>query len=521
MGGNFEVPVLALKSEELQAAPFSTLSDLIRVHALERPSLRALVQGDRAVTYEALDTLVDRIACGLQRDGVAAGSVVAIVSGTTLDAVATYLGALRAGGVPAPIAPSLTPQQIVAMIHDSGAALTFVEGQGDLLPVSATPTARLGELDSWLPGPGSRPVGVTIRPEDPFNIIYSSGTTGTPKGIVHTHAMRWRQIQPYGRLGLRDAVMMVATPIYSNTTLVSLLPTLAFGATAILLKKFDAKLFVEAAERERATHAMLVPIQYQRIMALDDFDRHDLSSFVLKTCTSAHFPAELKADVVRRWPGMLVEFYGMSEGGGTCALYANQFPTKLHTVGQPLEDHDIRIIGPDGKERPSGLAGEIVGRSQSMMAGYHGHPEATKAAEWVDDRGKRYIRHGDIGRFDEDGFLILLGRSKDMIISGGFNIYPSDLESVLAQHPDVAECAVIGIPSEQWGETPFAYFVPRKQASAREIVDWVNSRVGKAQRLSGAAPIAELPRNDLGKITKLQLRRLHARSVDGGTAQSA
>jgi acyl-CoA synthetase (AMP-forming)/AMP-acid ligase II len=512
-----------MNSEALLAAPFSLLSDLIRAHALERPSRRALVQADKALTYAELDSLVDRIASGIQRDGIAAGSAVAIVSGTGLEAVAAFFGALRAGCVPAPIAPSCTQQQIVQMIVDAGAPLAFVDPQtAALLAQNDFSTVRLDELDSWLPSQGHKPTPVTVGPDDPFNVIYSSGTTGTPKGIVQTHGMRWRQTQPYERFGLGNAVMMVSTPIYSHTTLVSLLPTLAFGATAVLLGKFDARLFVETAERERATHAMLVPIQYQRIMALPDFDRYDLTSFVLKTCTSAPFPPDLKRDVLRRWPGMLVEFYGMSEGGGTSVLYANQFPEKLHTVGQPLEDHDIRIIDSEGGELPRGQVGEVVGRSPTMMLGYHGRPDATSAAEWHDREGNRFIRHGDIGRFDEDGFLILLGRSKDMIISGGFNIYPADLEGILAQHPDVAECAVIGVASERWGETPFAYYVSRGEGvSPSEVLAWVNGRVGKTQRLSGAAPIAALPRNDLGKVAKVQLRELHARVAASTPEQAA
>ena len=181
------------------------------------------------------------------------------------------------------------------------------------------------------------------------------------------------------------------------------------------------------AEKHRATHGMLVPVQYQRIMALPDFDDYDLSSSVFKSCTSAPFSAALKADVVKRWPGALVEYYGMTEGGGTCALVANLHPDKLHTVGKPAEGHDIRLIDDDGNEVAPGETGEVVGRSPSMMSGYHGREDATGAATWHDPQGNRFIRHGDIGRFDEDGFLILMDRKKDLIISGGFNIYPVDM----------------------------------------------------------------------------------------------
>jgi acyl-CoA synthetase (AMP-forming)/AMP-acid ligase II len=336
---------------------------------------------------------------------------------------------------------------------------------------------------------------------------YSSGTTGTPKGIVHTHRMRWTQIVAYATAGYANAVTMVATPLYSNTTLISLIPTLAYGGTAILLGKFDARQFLEVSERERVTHVMLVPVQYQRIMAVPDFDRFDLSSFQFKSCTSAPFAVDLKADVVRRWPGLLLEVYGMTEGGGACLLYANLHPDKLHTVGQPAPGNDIRIIDEAGKELGRGEIGEVVGRSGVMMAGYHGRPEASDAASWVDAAGNRYIRHGDLGRFDEDGFLTLLGRSKDMIITGGFNVYPPDIEAVLLEHPNVADAAVIGVPSAAWGETPHAYYVPRGESiDPASIIEWVNNRVGKTQRLSSAEQIDELPRSAIGKILKRELR---------------
>jgi acyl-CoA synthetase (AMP-forming)/AMP-acid ligase II len=384
----------------------------------------------------------------------------------------------------------------------------FVDAETSaVLPPIAANVVRLDALDGWLPARSEDPTPVSIEPGDTFNIIYSSGTTGTPKGIVHTHAMRWAQISALAIGAYRKAVTIVSTPLYSNTTLVSFLPTIAYGGTAVLMSKFEARRFLEVAERERATHAMLVPVQYQRIMALPDFDRFDLKSFLLKTCTSAPFSVELKAEVLRRWPGYLLEIYGMTEGGGMCMLVANQFPDKLHTVGRPTMNCEIRLIDEQGREVPQGEIGEVVGRSNMTMTGYHGRPDATRAAEWIDAKGNVFIRHGDLGRFDEDGFLTLLGRSKDMIISGGFNIYPADIEAVLVEHPAVAECAVIGVPSEAWGETPYAFYVPKDtNVTAAELVAWVNARVGKTQRLSSAEPILELPRSPIGKVLKRELR---------------
>jgi acyl-CoA synthetase (AMP-forming)/AMP-acid ligase II len=274
------------------------------------------------------------------------------------------------------------------------------------------------------------------------------------------------------------------------------------------MAKFDAAAYVALAERHRATHTMLVPVQYQRIMALPDFGQHDLSSFRLKFCTSAPFSAALKTEVLERWPGGLVELYGMTEGGGTCILEAHRHPDKLHTVGRPAEGHDIRLIDDAGREVGPGAAGEVVGHSPTMMTGYHNQPEQTSEAEWVSPDGRRFIRTGDIGRFDAGGFLTLIDRKKDMIISGGFNIYPSDLEAQLRRHPAIADAAVIGVPSVTWGETPVAFVVRRAgaTASADALREWLNAEVGKTQRLADLVCIEEMPRNAIGKVLKRELR---------------
>jgi acyl-CoA synthetase (AMP-forming)/AMP-acid ligase II len=280
------------------------------------------------------------------------------------------------------------------------------------------------------------------------------------------------------------------------------------------MSKFDARKYLELAEKYRVTHSMLVPVQYQRIMDLPDFDRFDLKSYRMKYCTSAPFSATLKKRILEKWPGGLVEYYGMTEGGGTCVLQCHLHPNKLHTVGQPAPGHDIRLIDDEGREVAKGEVGEVVGRSPvAMMTGYHNQPGKTADAIWTDPEGNKYIRTGDVGRFDEDGFLTLMDRKKDMIISGGFNIYPSDLEAVLRQHPAIADVAVVGIPSEAWGETPIAFAVKASgtKESADEIREWANSRVGKTQRLTALELVDELPRSPIGKVLKRQLRDEYVR----------
>ena len=511
--------------------PFRSLSDLVREHARQRPQALAMCDDEGALTWTQLDQLVDSVAASLQRDGVRPGDVVALCAAPCVRYAAVFVGVLRSGAVVAPLSPSVTPQVLTAMLGDAQARVIFVDAstqqllQADALVGAslvmldqaedaheATPATHGRYWDDWLASDGIKPKPVDTAAEDPCNIIYSSGTTGTPKGIVQSHGMRWAHVVrgldfAYGA----DSITLLATPLYSNTTLVSFFPTLGWGGCVRLMARFDALRYLQTAQAIRASHTMLVPVQYQRIMAVPQFGEFDLSSFKAKFCTSAPFRAELKADVLARWPGGLVEFYGMTEGGGTCILVAHLHPDKLHTVGQPAATSDMRLIDEEGHELPAGAIGEVVGHSPGMMTGYHGQPEQTREVEWFDAHGKRFIRTGDVGRFDADGFLTLLDRRKDMIISGGFNIYPSDLEAELRQHPAVEDVAVTGVPSEQWGETPVAFVRRRPGATdeAAQIMAWYNARAGKTQRLAALYFMDELPRSAIGKVLKRELRDLH------------
>ena len=500
---------------------FGLIADLIRLHARQAPARPALADPRDSLDYGALDALMDCVAAALQRDGLRAGDAIAVCAASSVNYAAVFLGALRAGVAVAPLAPGSTPASLARMMADADARLLFLdastaeligpaaEGAIPRIALDASDAGRA--LADWLAPAGAQPDPVVLERGTPFNIIYSSGTTGEPKGIVQGHGMRWAHVQrgakyEYGP----ETITLLSTPLYSNTTLVVFFPTIAFGGCVVLMPKFDATGYLKIAQDRRVTHSMLVPVQYQRLMAHPDFDAHDLSSFRYKFSTSAPFNAALKADVLKRWPGGLIEFYGMTEGGGTVILEAHLHPEKLHTVGQPAPGSDIRLIDEAGHEVPPGEAGEVVGHSAGMMTGYHRQPAKTREAEWFAPDGKRFIRTGDVGRFDADGFLTLFDRKKDLIISGGFNIYPSDLEAVVREHPAVADVAVIGAPSEQWGETPEGYVVRRAghEIGADALLQWANGRLGKTQRLARLHFIDALPRSPIGKVLKRELREL-------------
>ncbi|MFC0242097.1 class I adenylate-forming enzyme family protein [Rhodopseudomonas telluris] len=499
---------------------FITLDALVRNTAQASPDRLAVIDGERQLRYAEFDALIDRVAAALQRDGVKPTDTISICALSSIEYAATFLAGLRVGVAVAPLAPSSTAHDFAAMVKDSAAKILFTDdfAAAAMKDAAIDPSVKRVALDGggsgtafsgWLAPEGAKPTPVTVDPEWVFNIIYSSGTTGTPKGIVHTHYLRWRQYGQLDPLGYGpDAVTLLSTPLYSNTTLVCFNPTLAGGGTLVLMKKFDAKGFLDLAQKHRVTHAMLVPVQYRRIMALPDFGNYDLSSFVMKFCTSAPFAAELKRDILARWPGGLTEYYGMTEGGGSCALLAHEHPDKLNTVGQPMPEHEIRLIDEDGNFVPPGEIGEIVGRSAVMMKGYLNQPQKTAETLWIDKDGNRWVRTGDVGRFDAEGFLTLMDRKKDMIISGGFNIYPSDIEAIASQHPDVLEVAVVGMPSEEWGETPVAFAVarPGRTLDPAELKAFTNAKVGKTQRLADVAIVEQLPRSAIGKVLKRELR---------------
>jgi fatty-acyl-CoA synthase len=500
--------------------PFGSYPDILARWAAAQPDALALRDDRGDLRWRELHDRVERIAARLVADGLERGQAVAILGTSSIAYALVFLAAVRAGGVAAPLTTSASADQLRAMAADSGARHLFID-RAKLHELGAqcfpamTRIVLDEELEGWMAPPGTRAPAFAPEPGDPFNIIYSSGTTGTPKGIVHSHQMRWRQFAftaaAWLEAGARggDAVRSLAsTPLYSNTTMVAFLAPLLAGGSVRIMGKFDAARWLAHAEADRATVTMLVPVQYQRLMDAPEFDSAELSALRLKYCTSAPFSPELKREVLRRMPGALIEIYSMTEGGVVCLLPCHEFPDKLQTVGRPAPGSALKVLDDEDREVPAGTAGHLVGRSQTMMAGYRNQPGKTAEGYWTDpSTGEIWQRMGDIGRVDADGFVELVGRAKDMIISGGFNIYPVDLETELLEEADVAEAAVIGVPSRRWGETPVGFVVLREGARDPEAIRAaVNARLGKTQRLSALYAIAEMPRSHIGKLLKTELR---------------
>lgn len=504
----------------LLAAEYGSFPHIIAHWAATQPAAPALADDAGTLSWGELGDRVERIAARLQADGLERGQSVAILGTSSVAYALVFLAAVRAGGVAAPLTTSASPAQLAGMAADSGARHLFIDRAkltelGDDFMPDMTHIVLDEELDAWMAPVGTVAAPYDPAPTDPFNIIYSSGTTGTPKGIVHSHLMRWRQFATTAAaLAASGGPVraLASTPLYSNTTMLAFLSPLLAGGFVRIMGKFDAARWLAHAERDRTTLTMLVPVQYQRLLGSDALDATDLSAMRLKYCTSAPFSAALKAEVLRRMPGGLVEAYSMTEGGVVCTLAAHEFPDKLHTVGRPAPGSYLKVLDDEDREVPPGTAGHLVGRSGTMMSGYKNQPDKTREGYWTDPAtGEIWQRMGDIGRVDEDGFVELVGRAKDMIISGGFNIYPADLEAELEKEPQVAEAAVIGVESEQWGETPVGFVVLADPAADVEAVRGaVNARLGKTQRLSALHAIEAMPRSHIGKLLKTELRALIA-----------
>ncbi|MFF2463560.1 class I adenylate-forming enzyme family protein [Streptomyces mirabilis] len=470
------------------------------------PQGAAVSDGRQSLTNAQLLSRVRRTARQLHDLGIGPGDVVALKLTNRVEFVLLLFAAWRLGATITPVNPSMTGVEVVRQLKDSGARLLVVEDGSETTAGLATLTVgelREHQAPEWDHAPRLDSSALAL-------LIYTSGTTGVPKGVMLDHANIDAMVE-MGRqaleLGPSDRCLLILPLFHVNGIVVSILTPLLAGASVVIAgRRFDPHHFFDLVEQERPTFFSAVPTIYSMLAALPDDVRPDTSSVRFAVCGAAPASDELLTRFEARYGFPLVEGYGLSEG--TCGSTINPVggPRRAGTVGLPFPGQEIRILDADGTEVAPGTDGEVVVRGPNVMRGYLGRPDET-ARVVVDG----WLHTGDVGHVDAEGYLTLVGRSKDMIIRGGENIYPKEIKDVLASDPSVLEAAVIGVPDEKWGEVVVAYVQPRPGST----VDAAALKALCARSLTGFkrpasyVVVEAIPKNAVGKIDKGSLRAGH------------
>jgi long-chain acyl-CoA synthetase len=479
-------------------------------HHADRVAVRL---DDVHLTYADLDRASGRLAGWLRDNGIRPGDRVGIMLPNVPDFAVVYYGALRAGAAVVPMNVLLKQREVAFHLGDSGAALLFAWSA--FADAAAAGAAEAGarcvllgpeDLDALTADLTPLAEPAERRPEDTAVILYTSGTTGRPKGAELTHANLTRNVDVARRLfGFdADSVVLGALPLFhAFGQTCGLNAAVASGATLTLLPRFEPGRTLEAMARDGVTVLEGVPTMYAALLHHPDRGRHDLSALRLCVSGGAALPAEVLRGFEAVFGCTVVEGYGLSETSPLASFNRTDRERKAGSIGTAVEGVEMKLVGEDGRDVPAGEVGEIVIRGHNVMKGYWRRPDATAEAISADG----WFRTGDLARRDEDGDFFIVDRRKDMVIRGGYNVYPREVEEVLYQHPAVRECAVVGVPHAELGEEVGAAVVlkPGAAAGADELREFVRGQIAAYKYPRHVWFVDELPKTATGKIVKREI----------------
>jgi len=500
-----------------------TIGDVLRVTAQRVPDRVAVIEAETRLTYRGLDRAADRFANALLAHGLGSGSTIAILSPNRADYPAFFFGAARAGCLQAHLSTRYTVGEIRevstrtgidAVFVDAGLLQPLLEARAELpdlkTVVCLDPTDADGviALNDFLADAAETPPQVSIDPDAPFCLTYTGGTTGFPKGVMVTQTARVLSTKiAWEPFELReDDVLYLGTPLFHVAGLFSWFSTAIYGGcTVVLTREWEPAALVRIAEREAVSVLCLVPTQISAFVAEPSLDPARLPAFRYINYGGSPTPEALLRRIFELFPDLiLMEHYGQSEIGPVCYRPPEQALAKWASVGHPFDELLLEIRDSDERVLPQGEVGEVTVKSDWVFSAYYNDPEQT--AEVLDAEG--WLKTGDLGFVDAEGYLFLVDRSKDMIISGGENIYPAEIENALYDHAAVAEAAVFGVPDDEWGELPAAHVVlkPGASLSADELVAFLETKVARHKRPRLVEFVDTLPKTAIGKIRKNVIR---------------
>jgi len=473
--------------------------------AASDPGAPCLADGRKEFDNASFAAEVRRMSRALAEMGIGRGDVVAVVLPNSVELVTVMFATWRLGAALTPVNPALTKPEAQYQVTDSGAGLVVAD-DSSLSKVEGGVT-RVCVVDELLRRGGATHVMPPItEPKQLALVIYTGGTTGRPKGVMLDHAnlvATTAMIVDLFEMTAADRCLLVLPLFHVNGIMVSVVSPLVAGGSTVIAPRFDPKTFWELVERVRPTYFSAVPTIYAMLTGLPADVQPDTASLRCVICGAAPMPAAAIHEFEDRYNVPILEGYGQSEGTVVTTANPLRGVRKPGTVGLPLRGQEVRVVGENDEPLVSGQVGEVTVRGPNVMRGYLGKPEET--AETL--RGG-WLHSGDLGRFDEDGYLVLVDRLKDMIIRGGENIYPKEIEDALCAHPSVAEAAVVGRPDPLFGEEPVAFVVLRRGLTAEpeELIEHCKDVVAKFKVPRAVFIETNLPRTPIGKIAKPMLR---------------